>query len=280
MLPLDCRYEPAALFALERARLIEALHGLSGPGWNVASPCPGWTVADVVNHLVGDDLGLLARQRDGHHGTPGPEGDGRDALDAWIDQLQDGWVNGARRISPRLAIELLAWMGPEVVDLFRHQDRSALAGHVSWAADGPVPRWLDQMRELSEMWIHRQQILQATGSPEDQEADLLVPVLYTLNWAYPYRLRSVRRPAGTSISFFVGPPADTEWHLVATRDDWAHQLEPSGPTAATASMTASQAWRVLTNNLPVPERDGLELTGDREITEILLSTRAVLGTPS
>jgi hypothetical protein len=35
---------------------------------------------------------------------------------------------------------------------------------VSWAGPDPVPAWLDQARELSEYWIHRQQILQALAS--------------------------------------------------------------------------------------------------------------------
>jgi hypothetical protein len=38
---------------------------------------------------------------------------------------------------------------------------------VSWAGSGPVPAWLDQARELSEYWIHRQQLLQGLGRPSD-----------------------------------------------------------------------------------------------------------------
>ena len=61
----------AGLFGVERARLSELLSGLEPGDWPRPSPCPGWTVLGLCCHLLGDDLGLLSRQRDGYHGTPG-----------------------------------------------------------------------------------------------------------------------------------------------------------------------------------------------------------------
>ncbi len=49
----------------------------------------------------------------------------------------------------------------------------------------PVPVWLDQARQLSEQWIHRQQLLQALGRRSDLRPDPAGPV----RWAYPYRLK-------------------------------------------------------------------------------------------
>ncbi len=64
----------AALFGMERARLNELLGTLEPGDWQRPSPCPGWTVLGLCCHLLGDDLGLLSRQRDGYHGTPSPDG--------------------------------------------------------------------------------------------------------------------------------------------------------------------------------------------------------------
>jgi hypothetical protein len=44
---------------------------------------------------------------------------------------------------------------------------SGRTAQVSWAGTSPVPVWLDQARELSERWIHRQQLLQALGRPSE-----------------------------------------------------------------------------------------------------------------
>jgi hypothetical protein len=69
-------------------------------------------LVDLVCHLVGDDLGFLARRRDGHFGTSPPENvAGDDQFARWLDGIQDEWVTAARRLSPRLATDLLASRG-------------------------------------------------------------------------------------------------------------------------------------------------------------------------
>jgi hypothetical protein len=70
----------------------------------------------------------------------------------------------------------------------RAQDPEALTANVSWAAAEPVPMWLDLLRELSERWIHRQQLRQALGRPGDLRPDLAEPVLDGLRWAYRHYL--------------------------------------------------------------------------------------------
>jgi hypothetical protein len=40
----------------------------------------------------------------------------------WLDDLQAEWVRAARRLSPQLVVDLLAWMGPQLVEMFRQQD--------------------------------------------------------------------------------------------------------------------------------------------------------------
>jgi hypothetical protein len=59
---------------------------------------------------------------------------------------------------------------------------------VSWAGTGPVPVWLDQVREL---------LLDAVGRPSDLRADLAGPVLDGLRWAYPFRLGYVTADPAT-----------------------------------------------------------------------------------
>lgn len=82
----------------------------------------------------------------------------------WLDDLQAEWVRAARRISPRLVTELLDWTGPRVAEVLRRQDPRARTAQVSWAGTSPVPVWLDQARELSEQWIHRQQLLRRSAA--------------------------------------------------------------------------------------------------------------------
>jgi uncharacterized protein (TIGR03083 family) len=277
--PAGPGWDYADLFALERDRLNELLGGLEAADWERPSPCPGWSVLGLCCHLAGDDFGLLARHRDGYYGTPGP-GDVTEAqFAAWLDEMQAEWVRAARRLSPRIVADLLRWSGPQIAGTLRREDPRAHTASVSWAGSGPTVAWLDQARELSEYWIHRQQILQALGRPSDLRADLAGPVLDGLRWAYPYRLDQVRAQAGDTVTISVTGPVTRTWRLVAAASRWEFRDQPGPRTVASLTMSTEQAWRLLTNNLPADGRADLATSGDIAITGILLRTRAIIGMP-
>jgi uncharacterized protein (TIGR03083 family) len=278
-IPAEPPCDAASLFVSERARLIELLATLDRADWDRPSPCPGWSVLDLSCHLVGDDLGFLSRHRDAYHGTPGPAQAGEAEFIAWLDDLQAEWVRAARRLSPRVVIGLLDWAGPQIAETMRGEDPRALTGSVSWAGTGPVPAWLDQVRELSEYWIHRQQLLQALGRPSDLRADLAGPVLDGLRWAYPFRLGQVRAEAGDTVTISITGPVAATWRLVAATTGWEYRSEPGPRIMASLDMTTEQAWRLLTNNLPAAERAGLTASGDETVISVLYQTRAVIGAP-
>ena len=234
----------------------------------------------LVIHLLGDDLSFVAWQRDDHHGTPAPDGLDEHGFIAWLDELQLEWVQAARRLSPRLVVELLGWVGDQVVETVAGQDPSARTASVTWASAGPVPVWLDQVRELSERWIHRQQLLQALGHASDLRPDLAGPVLDGLRWAYPYRLDSIHRGNGTTVAITVtGPEVQARWILASDGEAWRfHQVQDGRPSAE-LQMTTEQAWRLLTNNFDPDLHGQLVGAGDHEIVGVLQRTRAIIGTP-
>jgi uncharacterized protein (TIGR03083 family) len=282
-------HELAPLIALDRARLLEQLTGFDPADWARPTPCPGWTVLDLAAHLLGDDLGYLAGHRDAHEGSGGPDLDDEDSFIDWLDQLQDDWVRAARRMSPRLVLDLLRWTGPQLVAVIAGEDPTERAAQVSWVGDEPVPRWLDHARELSERWIHRQQIRQALGSPSDLRDDLLAPVLDALRWAYPFRLAGHPRPAGSSIAVVVGRPGGAQdWRLVADGERWTFEAPAASGEGeripatllATLTMTQEQAWRLLSNNLDTGVHGRPATDGDPVLVASMLMTRAIIGRPS
>jgi uncharacterized protein (TIGR03083 family) len=270
----------AGLFELERARLLELLGTVADDEWDAPTPCPEWTVLGLCCHLVGDDFAALSWHRDRYLGTPAPDGATEAGFIAWLDDLQVEWVRAARRISPRLAVDLLAWTGPQVADAFRREDPRSRTAQVSWASPDPVPVWLDQVREVSEHWIHRQQLLQALGRPSDLRPDVLGPVLDGLRWAYPYRLAAASAPEpGDTVTIGIEGPVEATWHLVADGPTWAFRAEPGRRRVVSLSMTTDQAWRVLSNNLPAADQRGLDVAGEEDVAAIVLRTRAIIGAP-
>ena len=270
----------AELFALERGRLLGLLGTFDESDWHKSSPCPGWTVLGLCCHILGDDLSALARFRDQHHGTAPPEDLSEAAFIEWIDLLQIEWVQAARRLSPRLVIDLLAWTEPQLIELLTTQNPRAPTGHVSWAGQGPVPVWLEQVRELSEYWIHRQQLLQALGQVSDLRADLAEPVLNGLRWAYPYRLNQIQASDGDTVSIEISGPVQATWHVVSEARSWSFHRGPGSRCVANLSLNADQAWRLLTNNLSPIDQAAIQVTGDPQIVDVLRRTRAIIGLPN
>lgn len=270
----------AGLFALERGRLLALLGTFDESDWHKPSPCPGWTVLGLCCHILGDDLSALARFRDQHHGTIPPEDLSEVAFIEWIDLLQVEWVQAARRLSPRLVIDLLAWTEPQLIELLKAQDPRSPTGHVSWAGQGPVPVWLEQVRELSEYWIHRQQLLQALGQVSDLRVDLAEPVLSGLRWAFPYRLNQIRASDGDTVSIEISGPVQATWHVVFEARSWSFHHRPGRSCVANLSLNTDQAWRLLTNNLSPIDQATIRLKGDPQIVEVLRRTRAIIGLPN
>lgn len=52
------------LFPLERQALLQLLAQLDEEEWQRPTVCAGWTVKDVVLHILGDDVGFLSGKRD------------------------------------------------------------------------------------------------------------------------------------------------------------------------------------------------------------------------
>jgi len=296
-LPSEWPHDTASLIALDRARLLELLDALAAADWDRPTRCPGWRVGDLAAHLLGDDLGYLAGHRDGHIGSRPPDGaDGADegVFIDWLDRLQDDWVRAARRLSPTSVVDLLRWTAPQLVAVVAAEDPSERVAEVSWAGRAPVPRWLDHARELSERWIHRQQVLDALGSPPDLRADLFGPVLDGLRWAYPFRLAPHPRPPGSEVAILVeGSAGRWAWAVRCDGDRWtfaepgpaerpppAPGPRPAPGPVATLAMTDDQAWRLLSNNLDVAVHGRPSTDGDPELVAALLGTRAIIGRPN
>lgn len=278
-IPSDPPGDVVQLVRLERARLVELLRSLSSEDWRRATPCPAWDVLGLVIHLVGNDLGVIARLRDHHHGTPAPDGLDEATFVGWLDDLQIEWVHAARRISPRLAVDLLEWLGRALVDTFAAQDPRSRTARVSWASTSAVPVWFDQARELTEAWIHRQQLREAVGRPSDLGEDLAGPVLDALRWAFPHRLRAEVEGTG-SVEIVITEPFRRTWRLVTGDDGWMFAEDAAATPSAVVSLTAEQAWRLLTNNYDTGAHGPIRTSGDAALIEIVLRTRAIIGTPT
>src|SRR4051812_42890656 len=185
-----------ALFPEERTALTSLLSSLASDEWTLPTVCEGWSVHDVAAHILGGDLGNISRRRD-HFQSVSSLPD--EQLVPFINRFNDDWVKAARRLSPRVLVDLLGIAGPQLFAYFASLDLSAFGGAVSWASLDPAPVWLDVAREYTEHWLHQQHIRMAVNKPGLTESRFMHPILATFVYALPVAFRDIAAPPGTTV---------------------------------------------------------------------------------
>lgn len=259
--PIDAR----PLFAGERSALLALLRGLSEEQWR-ATAVPGWSVRDLAAHLLGDDYGRIARERDGH--SDGAEPRPGESFEAFIHRNNEEWVRGTARMSPASLLEALEVTGRSVAALWWRGDPEGPGLGVSWAGASPAPRWLDCARDLTEYWTHRQQIRNAVGLDTEVDPAVAAPVLDTFMRALPHTLADVDAPTGTAARVEVTGPVVGIWNVVRTAPGWVMGTQKDGPPAAGVRMGFETAWRLCTRGItPVEAVSRARFDGDRALGE-------------
>lgn len=215
-------YVPSVLQMLrpERSTLVELLGNLSGDQWSASTECPAWTVQGIARHLLGDDLSVLARQRDAAtnglvlYACDHPGLSFRQLLDGFNEQ----WVTAAAFLSPPLLTQMLSLTGDWTADHYESTDPHQLGEPVGmFGAAGASPYWQIAGREFVERWAHHHQIRRAVGAPRlDIEYDVGAANVIAATLA----------PAMTGIEAANGETATLEieglgsWNYKSARGAW------------------------------------------------------------
>lgn len=262
---------------VERRALLGVLDSLTPADWGRGTPCPGWTVHDLVLHLLGDDLGVLSILRDGHV-APLPAG--ASLADA-IDALNDAWIKAASgRFSPRILRDMLAWSGDETHRFFASEawDASSPMG-VSWAGTGRSPHVLEVAREYTERWLHQQQLRQTLGIELLRDPILTRVLLHSLAHCLPVAYARTDAPEGSSVHLAVTDFPTLRLGLRREGQGW--RLVPGGELSqpdCSVIAPGEPLWRAwTTNGTPADLRAAAMVEGCApELAEPLWEARAII----
>jgi uncharacterized protein (TIGR03083 family) len=265
------------LFPLLENKLIELLRCLRHDDWSRPTLAKEWTVKDIAAHLLDGNVKRLSMQRDGSVGVAAPNVDRYESLVAFINRNNAEWVQAARRISPRLLIDLLEITSKQVFDFFRELDPFAPAlWPVAWAGEDQSPNWFDIAREYTERWHHQQQIRLALDRSGISDRQLYFPVLDTFMRGLPHAFRFVQAREGTTVEVEITGEAGGSWFLERCDASWRLSV-PNPKPEATLRLDQELAWQVFTKavNRQMAAQQ-VEATGDRALAEQVLSLVAVL----
>lgn len=265
----------AELFEETLDQLIGLLSGLEDEEWDLPTVCAGWSVKDVALHLLGVEIGNLASRRDQHH-LGGDAADWRSLVDS-VNQWNQTWVEATRRVSSRLLLDLLGYVGDKTCRLFLSLDPFEDGPAVSWAGPKTQPKWLDIAREYTERWHHQQHIRDAVNRPGLIEPRYLQPVLETFIWALPHSYRDVTAAEGASIAFSILGDSGGSWTLLREKAEWRlFKGRPPKPDSE-ISMYEDFAWRFFTKGVTRrAARSQVNVAGNTQLAKPVFDTVSII----
>lgn len=271
------------LFGGLHEHLIELLRSLSPAEWQRPTVCSQWSVKDIVAHLLDGDLRRLSAQRDGYRPPDAPAGFASyQDLVVYLHELNATWTRAAARVSPRILIDLLTLVHPQVIDVYRSLEPTGPAIYpVAWAGEVDSANWFDIAREYTERWHHQAQIRLAVDQPGETYARRFYhPVLEIFLRALPHTFREADRPAGAAVNVEITGEAGGQWALIRHSDVWRlHDGNVSNPVAL-AVVPAPIAWRLFTKRISresaLQQYPEIRLEGDVDLAGRVLEMVSIM----
>ncbi|MCE7011396.1 maleylpyruvate isomerase family mycothiol-dependent enzyme [Kibdelosporangium philippinense] len=230
--------------------------------WTAPTSLPGWTVQDVVAHIVGAELGLSGKQP-----PIQPDVSAYSHVRNEIGAVNECWVEWMRSQSPAEVLrrfrEITATRA-EALTAMSEEDFSA----PSWtpAGQGTYARFM-QIR-VFDCWMHEQDIREAVdrrGNESGAGAELSIDEI-TLALGYIVG-KKAKAPQGSSVTFNLNGPVNRQIHVAI---NGRAAVVPSLPGPATASLTMSSTVFTRMAGGRIPTDVGFDQTepkGDRDLAE-------------
>ncbi|MHB1067973.1 MAG: maleylpyruvate isomerase family mycothiol-dependent enzyme [Candidatus Nanopelagicales bacterium] len=252
--------------------LADLAAGATAAEWGLPSPCPGWTVGDVVAHVTDIEDFLSGAPRPDHT----PDFAGLPHAQGFVGQLTETGVDFRRGRAPaEVVAELRA-----VIPLRRSQVEAVPEGEEvmgPFLAPMSIPR-LMRMRTF-DTWVHEQDIRAAIGRDGGWDTPPAVVAFQQMVRAVPYMWgKNVKAPVGSVLRVTVSGP------LLAA-DAYA-TVDPAGKGVACDALDPTvwleAAWpdfMALACGRVDPAdpalRSRITLTGDADLAAALLPAMSV-----
>ena len=237
--------------------------------WDVQSPCPGWTVADLVAHTIDLESMLAADPRPDHS----PNWDSLPHIDSDFGRLTEVGVDYRRGWS---RADLLDELVASHERARRRVEDLGPEATIPWLrGDTPIPRLLS-MRTF-DVWMHEQDARVATGNignldgPGAREAVTYLSAGLPKVWG-----KSVGAPVGAVLHMVTTEPGLATEFWVRVGEDGKAGLVDVGE----ADVTATMPWLsfVMLAGGRATEHDFAEdvvVVGDQSLGTALLESMAV-----
>jgi len=240
--------------------------------WEMPSECPGWTVRDVLSHMVGTERSLL--------GDPAPDPVSTAShVHNEVGARNEGWVAALR-----------GRRGPEVLAEFREVTGRRLAELRAWPASrfeevGPSPVGQVPYREfmrvrVMDCWVHEQDIRVATARPGHRDGPAADLAIDRLTSAMPFVVgRQAKAPEGSSVRFDLTGSNTRRLDVVVTEGRAAVVDGFESDPTTELRMDLDVFWRLACGRVPgeASRAAGLvEVRGDEDLGQRVVDSMAFM----
>jgi uncharacterized protein (TIGR03083 family) len=245
---------------------------LEASEWDLPSECPGWTVRDVLSHMVGTERSLLGETAPAPVSTP-PH------VHNAVGARNEGWVASLRTHT-----------GPEVLADFRDVTARRLEQLRSWPSSrfdelGPSPVGEVPYREfmrvrVMDCWVHEQDIRVATARPGHRHGPAATLAIDRLASAMPFIVgKRAGAPDGSSVRFELTGNEPRRLDVVVRGGRAAIDDASEGEPTAELRMDLEVFWRLGCGRVSGEAARGaglVELRGETELAERVVDSMAFM----
>jgi uncharacterized protein (TIGR03083 family) len=266
--------EPVITILAEEWHAIDALgQDLGEAEWELPSECPGWTVRDVLSHLIGIERTLLGDE------APPALTELPPHVENEIGARNEAWV-APRRSRPGHDVlrEFREVTARRLADL-RAQPRSRF-DELGPSPVGEVPYREFMHVRVMDSWVHEQDIRVATGRPGHDSGPAAQLAMDRLCSAIPFVVgKQAGAPDGSSVHFELRGPLSRHIDVVV-RDGRAKAVAvPDGQPTASLDMATEVFWRLTCGRVDgkAARLVGLvDVEGDAELAARVLDAMAFM----
>jgi uncharacterized protein (TIGR03083 family) len=264
------------VLAEEWSAIVSLGEGLSPADWDTASECPGWSVRDLVAHMVGTERSLL--------GDPLPQTtEPTEAVPAHVRNAMgaanERWVAERRGLPGAAVVAEFA----EVTD--RRLAELRAGPPERFEEVGPSPVGMVPYREfmavrVMDCWVHEQDMRVATGRPARIEGRPAEVALGRIASAMPFIVgKRAGAPEGSSVRFEVEGALGRRLDVRVSDGRAALAETLDAPPTATIVLGTEAFWRLGCGRIggdEALERGLATLGGDEALGRAVLASMAFM----
>ncbi len=239
--------DPMATYQESIRDISQLLEGLDRSQWDLLTPCPGWTVADIVAHLIDLDAMAMGEPKPDHS----PDWDSLPHVKSPSNQFTELGVDYRRGTPPAVLLQQLNDTAGALMEFLSSNSPTI---KVPWVKDEiPLDRFLS-MRTF-DAWTHEQDIRATVKLPGNLGTNPARTTAQRMIAATPLIWgKKVGAPVGSALTLtLTGPEVEGSVHIVVDSDGRASFIDSQVNGATTISMSWPDFLNAFTGRVPASE---------------------------